>query len=166
MLMRCFPFMCLPPQTTSYHSGGGMNGIGGSIKAQLPNSIQISQFQEQKSLSMQVCPPPPKGPRRPLVVCGACVVRKDHSYLNQVNFHEFRRKYAWVCKYAPPPRKMLLFFSDPKIFRLWVLRSSWCPQKVLRSDSSDITEIKKGVQFIVLTSPKIYKRAQILHPPP
>ena len=86
--------MCLPTQTTSYQSGGGMNGIGGSIKAQLPNSIPIYQFQEQKSLSMQVCPPPPKVPGRPLVVCGACVVRKDHSYLNQVGFHEFRRNYA------------------------------------------------------------------------
>ena len=81
-------------QTTSYHTGGGMNGIGGTIKAQLHNSIEISRFQEQISLSMQVCPPPPKGPSRPLVVCRACVVRKHNSYLNQLIFHEFRRKYT------------------------------------------------------------------------
>ena len=110
-------FLCLPPQTTSYHTGGGMNGIGGTIKAQLPNSIEISRSQEQISLSMQVCPPPPKGPSRPPVVCGASVVRKHHSYLNQLNSPDFRRKYPWVCKYAPPPKENVFFtqirnFSD------------------------------------------------------
>ena len=140
-----------------------------ALVVRLKHNYQIQfQFINFRSKNPWVCKYvlPPKGSRStPSGMRGMCGAKRPFL-LESSRFSRIQEELCLSMQICHTPQEKCFFSSDTTIFRLWVLTSSWWPQKVIRSDSSDITELKKCVQFIVLTSPKIYKWAQSLHPLP